>query len=224
MRFENREEAGRRLAEALSPYVGEAVLVAAIPRGGVVVGYQVARALGAPLDVVVARKVGAPSNPEFAIGAVAPGGVRVLDEAALQYLDINPEELAALEARARAEMERQIQRFRGGDPLPQLEGRTVIVVDDGLATGLTARAAVLAIRGGGPARLVLAVPVGPPDLVERLRQEVDDLVCLVTPEPPFIAVGQWYEDFGSVEDTEVLALLEGAREWRDSIRSPAKAG
>lgn len=204
--FKDRAEAGRLLALALTPYRKERPIILGLPRGGVVVAYEVARALEAPLDVVVARKLGAPFAPELAIGAIAPGGV-VLLQARFGMTD---PELRALIARETAEMERRIRRYRGGDGLPDIEGRTVILVDDGLATGLTAEAAIQAIRKQETKRIVLAVPVSAAETAAYIREEVDDFVCLSLPEE-FFALGEWYVDFAPVSDEEVVRLLGEAR-------------
>lgn len=209
MLFRDREDAGRRLAEELTRYRDEDPLVLALPRGGVVVGYEVAHALDAPLDIIVARKLGAPHQPELGIGAIAPGDVRVLDEMAIQLLGISRAQIEQTVAEERREMERRLQCYRGERPLPELGGRTVMLVDDGLATGVTARAAIQAIRRQAPRRLVLAVPVCPPETAEALRPLVDDLVALSTP-PDFHAVGLWYETFAQTSDDEVIDLLNRA--------------
>jgi putative phosphoribosyl transferase len=212
--FRDREDAGRQLAQTLAPYQGGNSIVLALPRGGVVVAYQVARALGLPLDVVVVRKLGAPSNPEFAIGAIGPGGVRVLDEESVRLLGVSEDDLNDLDRKARAEMERRVGLFRGGLPQPEVRGRTVILVDDGIATGATARAAILALRFQGAGKIILAIPVGPRETVERLRREVDDVVCLLAPWHSFTAVGTWYDRFGQVSDAEVAEFLQRARQER----------
>jgi predicted phosphoribosyltransferase len=208
--FRDRRDAGGQLALALEPYRGEGPVVFALPRGGVPVAYEVARALGAPLDVLVARKLGAPDQPEFGIGAVAPGGVRVLNEYAVGRLGIPAEYLDQITAQETAEVERRLHHFRGDRPETPVAGRTAILVDDGLATGVTARAAVEALRLRGPGRLVLAVPVCAAQTAGRLRPEVDDLVCLRCP-PDLGAIGFWYADFDQTPDEEVVALLEEAR-------------
>src|ERR1022692_3847853 len=177
-RFADRRAAGRELAECLSPFAGEDPVVLGLARGGVPVAYEVAKALGAPLDVLVVRKIGAPGNPEYGIGAIAEGDVRVLSQAAMRDLLVSVDELEAAVARARAEIDTRVQRYRGGRPPLEVNERTVIVVDDGLATGGTARAALRAVRAHGPRRLVLAVPVGAPETVESLREEADDVVCV----------------------------------------------
>ncbi len=211
MLFEDREDAGRRLAEWLARYAGERTVVFALPRGGVPVGAEVSRSLGAPLEVIVSRKLGAPDQPEFGIGAVAPGGVRVLNERAVSSLGIEEEYLNHVSARETAEVTRRMRLFRGDLPYPDLVGGTAILVDDGLATGVTARAALLALRRLHPLRLVLAVPVCALQATELLRPETDELVCLLTP-PDLRAVGLWYRNFEQVLDEEVIRLLEEARD------------
>lgn len=205
--FRDRSEAGARLAAALRRHQGAATIVLGIPRGGVVVAAEVARRLGAELDVVVARKIGAPGNPELAIGAVTADGVRFLNDAILEDAGADTAYLAREGERKRAEAREREARFRRGRPAPRVEGRTVIVVDDGLATGATMRAAVRSVRRARPSRLIAAVPVGAPDSCEALRPEVDELVCL--DEPPFFsAVGQFYRDFPQVSDEEAASLLQ----------------
>jgi predicted phosphoribosyltransferase len=205
--FEDRRDAGRKLAGRLIQYRDGRTVVFALPRGGVPVGYEVARALGAPLDVFVSRKLGAPGQPEFGIGAVAPGGVRVLNEYAVRQLGIPEDYLEGVTAREIAEVERRLRYFRGERPEPDVEGRTAILVDDGLATGSTMLAAVAAVRTHAPAMVVVAVPVGARQAVQVLRSVADLVLCLSTPEP-FIAVGGAYEDFRQMSDEEVLTILE----------------
>jgi putative phosphoribosyl transferase len=212
--FEDRGDAGRQLAERLAPYAEERPIVFALPRGGVPVGTEVSRSLGAPLEVIVSRKLGAPGQPEFGIGAVAPGGVRVLNEHAVRALGIEEEYLEMISTRELAEAERRLKLFRGDRPYPDLEGRTAILVDDGLATGVTARAALLALRHMNPLRLVLAVPVCAVQTAELLRPETDDLICLLAPAN-LEAVGLWYRNFEQTSDEEVVRLLEGARRSTD---------
>jgi putative phosphoribosyl transferase len=208
--FEDRVDAGRQLAERLAPYAEERPVVFALPRGGVPVGAEVSRSLGAPLEVIVSRKLGAPGQPEFGIGAVAPSGVRVLNERAVRALGIEEDYLEMISARELAEAERRLKLFRGDRPYPDLERRTAILVDDGLATGVTARAALLALRRMNPRRLVLAVPVCALQTAELLRPEADDLICLLAPAN-LEAVGLWYRNFEQTSDEEVVRLLEEAR-------------
>ena len=212
--FEDRVDAGRQLAERLAPYAEERPVVFALPRGGVPVGAEVSRSLGAPLEVIVSRKLGAPGQPEFGIGAVAPGGVRVLNERAVRALGIEEDYLEMISARELAEAERRLKLFRGDRPYPDLERRTAILVDDGLATGVTARAALLALRRMNPRRLVLAVPVCALQTAELLRPEADDLICLLAPAN-LEAVGLWYRNFGQTSDEEVVRLLEEVRLSRE---------
>lgn len=208
--YEDRRAAGRVLADALAPYRGRPdLLVLALPRGGVPVAYEVARALKAPLDVFVVRKLGFPGHEEYAMGAIASGGVRVMNP--MPGLPVTPEEVAAAVARELPELQRRERLYRGQRPAPELHGRTVIVIDDGLATGATMHAALLAIRRQQPARLVMAVPVGAADSCQALQAVADEVVCVATPEP-FRAVGLWYRQFPQTSDDDVHTLLEDARE------------
>lgn len=209
MRFRDREEAGRLLAQRLREYASEAPVVLALPRGGVAVGYEVARALNAPLDVLTVRKLGVPWHPELGMGALAEGGAVYVNREVLAAAELDPEELRTVIAEESRELERRVQRYRGGRPLPELTGRTVILVDDGLATGGTARAAVRALRGLGARRIILAVPVAASQTTEQLREEVDSLVCVQEPGNLW-AIGTWYEDFHQMSDDEVLVLLDQA--------------
>ncbi len=210
MRFTDRVEAGKRLAGLLYAYADTDVVVLALPRGGVPVAREVARSLHAPLDVIGVRKLGAPQQPEFGIGAIAEGGIRVVDRESATAAGLGEEQIAAVERRERDELQRRVHEYRGDRGLPELAGRTVIVVDDGLATGVTARAACRAVRAQGPERLILAVPVAPPQSVEALRSEADEVVAVLTP-PSLMSVGGWYDVFDQVTDTQVLRLLEDAR-------------
>lgn len=208
--FANRDEAGRRLARALERFRGQDVVVLGLPRGGVPVAAAVAARLGAPLDVIVVRKLGTPSAPELAMGAIGEGGVRVLNDSVLEAWEVPPAVLERVEGEERAELEQRVRRFRGGRPGLALTGRTAILVDDGVATGATARAACLVARGLGAARVVLAVPVASPRALAVVEGVADEVVCLAAPEW-FAAVGEAYDDFGQVGDDEVVTLLEAAR-------------
>jgi len=206
--FHDRSDAGRRLGARLAALRLDDPLVLALPRGGVEVGFEVARTLHASLDVIVARKLGAPNQPELAIGAVAPGAV-VLNDRIIEQLEISARDIEAEIARATAEMERRAAVFRSDRPPLALAGRTVVLVDDGLATGATAAAAAQSIRQARPALTVLAVPVAARETVARLKDQVDQLICLSLP-PDFRAVGEWYEDFDQATDRHVVELLERA--------------
>jgi putative phosphoribosyl transferase len=207
-RFADRHAAGRELAGLLTSLADEDPVVLGLARGGVPVAYEIAQALGGPLDVFVVRKIGAPGNPELGIGAIAEGGVRVLDLDAVRHLLVSVDELEAAISRATAEVEARVQRYRDGRPPLEVRGRTAIVVDDGLATGGTARAALRAVRAHRPRKLILAVPVGAPETVRALREEADEVLCLFEPEALF-AVGLWYEHFTPTTDAEIAALLDG---------------
>lgn len=208
--FEDREDAGRRLAAWLERYRDEDPIVFALPRGGVPVGFEISRSLGAPLDVFISRKLGAPGQPEFGIGAVAPGGVRVLNRDVVERLGIPESYLEMVTRKEMAEVERRLHHFRGDRPEPEVAGRTVILVDDGLATGVTARAAVESLKRLGPRRLILAAPVCAAQTAKLLGPEVDELVCLEAPAD-LGAIGFWYADFSQTSDEEVIELLERAR-------------
>jgi putative phosphoribosyl transferase len=207
MRFSNRADAGRRLADRLIEYAAERPIVLALPRGGVPVGYEIARRLGAPLDVFIVRKLGVPGQEELAMGAIASGGIRVLNEEVLAMTSLTEAEIAAVAAEEQRELERRERQYRGTRPPPSVRGRTVILVDDGLATGSTMRAAVAALRVEDPKRIIVAVPIAARETCDALRAEVDDVICPVTPEP-FHAVGLWYDDFSQTSDEEVHELLD----------------
>jgi putative phosphoribosyl transferase len=207
-RFVDRRDAGRELAGRLRAFADEQPVVIGLARGGVPVAYEVAQALDAPLDVLVVRKMGAPGNPEFGIGAIAEGGVWVLNHDAIRQLHISSEGLQAAGARARAQVDERVARYHSGGPRLELANRTAIVVDDGLATGVTARAALRALRHRNPRRRVLAVPVGAAETVEALSQEADEVICLMQPEHLW-AVGLWYGQFEPTQDAEIAALLSG---------------
>lgn len=209
-RFSDRSDAGRQLAARLLPLADEQPLVLGLPRGGVSVAAEVAARLGAPLEVLAVRKLGAPHNPEYGIGAIAEGGTKVFDYEALALLGINGGELGRIVERETAELQRRVEAYRGDRVPLSPRDRTVIVVDDGVATGVTDTVALREIRHHRPRRLILAVPVCPPDSLALLRDEADEVVCLVVP-PRLQGVGQWYSDFGQVSDAEVVAALTGVR-------------
>ena len=207
MRFRDRVDAGRQLATLLTTYGDrDDVIVLALPRGGVPVAFEVASALRAPLDVFLVRKLGVPGHAELAMGAIASGGVRVLSTDLISQLDISPAEVEEATARERIELDRRDRMYRGDRPPAALAGRAVILVDDGLATGATMEAAILAVRQSQPARVVVAVPVGAPDTCRRLAGVADEVACVSMPEP-FQAVGLWYERFDQTSDDEVIELL-----------------
>lgn len=207
IRFQDRLDAGRQLGERLAGYGYASPVVLGIPRGGVVVAYAVSEALGAPLAALVARKVGAPFNREFGVGAVAPGGVVVLDRAVLDATHVSEDELEPIVEAETRETERRVRLYEAAAPLPELKGATAILVDDGLATGVTARAAILSLRSHQPNRVVLAVPVAAPESAQAIRSMADAVVDLMEPHG-FEAVGVWYERFDAVPDDEVLRLLQ----------------
>jgi predicted phosphoribosyltransferase len=206
MEFKDRRHAGRLLAARLERLAAERPVVVALPRGGVPVAYEVARALGAPLEILVVRKLGAPGNPEFGVGAIAEDGTSVLDRATARGVGLRGAVLDATLAREAAELQRQVDRYRDGRAALDVRGRVVIVVDDGLATGLTELAAVRALRAYGATRIVVAVPVGVQRSIDRVARDADELVCLTVP-PELLGVGHWYQDFAPVSDEEVTALL-----------------
>lgn len=209
--FADRREAGRLLARTLARYSGRPdVLVLALPRGGVPVGYEIAEAIGAPLDVLVVRKLGVPGQEELAIGAIASGGLRVLDREIVAALRLRPDQIEAVQKRETAELRRRERVFRGDRPPEDVAGRTVILVDDGVATGSTLKVAIATLRQRHPEAIVVAVPVGPRGTVAELRALADEVVCLGTPSP-FQAVGQFYAAFDQTTDEEVRSLLAAAR-------------
>ena len=210
MRFRDRSDAGRQLASRLLPLRGTDAVVLGLPRGGVAVAAQVARALDAPLDVILVRKLGVPSQPELGMGAIGEEGARVINADVVRYAQVSEADIRAVERRERAELERRIKRYRGDTPREPLAGRTAILVDDGIATGSTARAACQVARALGASRVVLAVPVAPPSARTTLADAIDELICLETPGR-FLAIGEWYEDFSQTRDEEVVSLLRAAR-------------
>jgi len=210
MLFKDRAAAGQRLAEELKAYANRPdVIVLGLPRGGIPVAYEVARALNVPLDVFLVRKLGVPGQEELAMGAIASGGVRVLNRGVLRARQLFDAVVHKVTVREQRELERREQAYRGDRPAPNLHNRTVLLVDDGLATGATMRAAVTALKLHDPARIVVAVPVASPETCDRFKSEVDDIVCAETPHP-FSGVGQWYGDFSQTSDAEVQDLLKRA--------------
>ena len=205
--FVDRADAGRQLASELQRLRDQDVVVLGMPRGGIPVAAEVAEALGAPLDVIGVRKLGAPMQPELGIGAIAEGGIRYVDDRSRALLRLDDDTIGAIEDREREELRRRVQEYRGGRELARLTGKTAIVIDDGLATGVSAIVACRAVRAHDPEQLILAVPVGAPQSVERLEEEADEVVCLHAP-PSFTAVGAWYEHFGQTTDDEVIGHLE----------------
>jgi putative phosphoribosyl transferase len=213
--FRNRTEGGRALAEILRREPWEDPVVLALPRGGVAVAWEVARALDAPLDVIVSRKLGVPEEPEVGMGAVAEGGGLWIDREIVRAAGVDEATLAEVVARETAEVERGMRRWRGGRPLPPVAGRTVLLVDDGVARGGTARAALRSLRPLRPRRLVLAAPVIAAETAPAIVGEADEVLCVIAPSP-FVAVGLWYADFGSTTDAEVAELLARARREREA--------
>jgi putative phosphoribosyl transferase len=220
--YPNRQSAGKQLAAALESHAKENPVVVGLPRGGVPVAFEVARHLRAPLDVFVVRKLGVPWQPELAMGAIASGGVLVRNEDVLRLLGGADQALARVEHEERLELKRRETLYRGSRPAVPIRDREVIVVDDGLATGATMKAAVLALRQAGAARVVVAVPVGPPDTCTELEELADQVVCLQRPIH-FMAVGQWYEEFGQTTDREVQELLQAGPEPRSGRRFDARS-
>jgi predicted phosphoribosyltransferase len=210
--FRDRREAGRLLGEKLSAYANRPdVIVLALPRGGVPIGFEVARALNAPLDVFPVRKLGVPGHDELAMGAIAPGGIRVLNDELVRALNVSKPQVDAVVAREQQELTRREQLYRDNRSPLDVRGKTVILVDDGLATGATMVAAIKALRQHQAGRIVVAVPIASPEICDQMRAYVDDIVCAVTPEP-FHAVGLWYEDFSQTSDEEVRDLLRQTSE------------
>lgn len=223
MRFQNRTEAGQALALQLLQYANQTdVIVLGLPRGGVPVAYEIARVLQAPLDIWLVRKLGVPSQPELAMGAISAAcssegngqeDIQILNQGLINKLGLSPAELEQVIATERVELARRAHQYRGKRPAPQMQGRTVILVDDGIATGYTLRAALLALKQCHPARIVVAAPIGSPITCEELRSEVEEVVCVLAPEP-FYAVGQGYQNFAQTTDVEVCQLLQQAAAWQ----------
>jgi putative phosphoribosyl transferase len=204
--FANRLDAGKQLAQALTRFKGEDVIVLSIPRGGVIVGFEVARALGARLDIIVPRKIGAPDNPELAIGAVTEDGTAILNDSLVSELGVSERFIREESVKQREEIVRRLKSYRGDAPYPGLKNRVVIVVDDGIATGYTMKAALASVRKKGAKSVVVAIPVGPPSTIRELGRIADHVVCLYTPEI-FYAIGQFYDDFSQTTDDEVKKLI-----------------
>ena len=219
-RYLDRIDAGWRLGERLRYLDGQDVVVLGLPRGGVPVAAGVAHALRAPLDIIIVRKLGVPHQPEFAMGALGEGGVRIINDEIVAMAGVTPQELAVIEERERTELERRARRFRAGRPPVPVSGRTVVVVDDGIATGSTARAACRVARAHGAARIILAVPVGHSDAITSLRADADEVICLTEPQS-LMAIGEWYEDFSQTSDQEVINILADAAAAR---KAAAQAG
>ena len=210
-RFQNRRDAGRILAQELLHYANRSdVIVLALPRGGVPVAYEVALALHAPLDVFIVRKLGVPGHEELAIGAIASGGIRVLNDDIVRMLNISEEVIDHVAQRELRELQRRERLYRGDNPAPEVRDQTVILIDDGLATGASMRAAIAGLRTQQPARIVVAVPTAAPETCEAFQTEVDEVVCAITPEP-FLGVGRWYEDFSQTTDEGVRLFLQDIR-------------
>lgn len=208
--FRDRRDAGRKLAQKLTAYAGRTdIIVLALPRGGVPVAYEVALALHAPMDIFIVRKLGLPGHEELAVGAIASGSARVLNEEIIGYLNISEAVIDAISQRELQELERRERAYRGDRPPLHVEGRTIILIDDGLATGASMRAAIAGLRAQNPAHIVVAVPTAAPETCEALEPEVDQMICATTPEP-FYGVSRWYEDFSQTTDEEVKMLLEEA--------------
>lgn len=210
MLYKDRQDAGYKLAEKLKKYADDNPVILALPRGGVVLGYEVAKMLNAKLDVIVPRKIGAPFHPEFGVGAIAPGGVRVLDLDSISHLRISETEIEEIIEYETIEMNRRTDLYRKDLPPLDLDGKTVIVIDDGIATGVSTKAAIIAIKKMKPKKIILAVPVCPPDTANIFRKEVDEFLSLSEPDD-FYAVGAYYDDFSQISDNEVIDLIEKAK-------------
>jgi len=216
--FSDRVEAGKRLASALRDFAGKNGIVLAIPRGGVVVGYEIAKALSLPLDVIIPRKIGAPDNPELAIGAMTEDGTIILDDNLITYIGVQRDYIKAESERQKHEIERRLKLYRQNEPYPSLKGLDVVIVDDGIATGSTMKAALASVKNRGASTVTVAVPVGPPSTIKELKKQADRVVCLYTPEY-FQAIGQFYTDFNQTTDEEVIQLLK--RNKQKSREKPA---
>ena len=208
--FSDRVDAGKRLASALKSFSGQDGIVLAIPRGGIVVAYEIAKELVLPLDVIIPHKIGAPDNPELAIGAMTEDGTTILDENLVAYLGVSRDYIREESARQKKEIERRLKTYRQNEPYPNFKGRDVIIVDDGIATGSTMKAALASVKNQGARSVTVAVPVGPPSTIKEFKKLAEKVVCLYTPEY-FAAIGQFYDDFGQTSDEEVIQLLKKAK-------------
>lgn len=209
--FNDRVEAGKRLASELADFKGKDAIVLAIPRGGVVVGYEIAKALRLQLDVIIPRKIGAPNNSELAIGAVTEDGTTILDQSLIAYIDVPQSHIMEESERQRQEIQRRLNVYRQSEPYPNLKGRNIIIVDDGIATGSTMKAALVSVKKRGAKSVTIAIPVGPPSTIRELEKIADRVVCPFTPEY-FQAIGQFYSDFSQTTDEEVIELLKKNRQ------------
>jgi putative phosphoribosyl transferase len=209
--FADKVDAGKRLASAMRDVAGKNGIVLAIPRGGVVVGYEIAQALNLPLDVIIPRKIGAPDNPELAIGAITEDGTIILDDNLIKYIGVQRDYIKAESERQKHEIERRLKLYRQNEPYPSLKGLNVIIVDDGIATGSTMKAALASVKNRGASTVTVAVPVGPPSTIKELKKQADKVVCLYTPEY-FSAIGQFYVDFTQTTDEEVIRLLRQSKQ------------
>jgi putative phosphoribosyl transferase len=209
--FTDRTEAGKQLAAALKGAAGRNAIVLAVPRGGVVVGYQIAHELNIPLDVIITKKIGAPGNPELAVGAVAEDGTILLDKNVVQMANASQSYIKAEAERQKSEIKRRLRTYRGSAPNPEIAGREIILVDDGVATGSTLKAALQSLHKRGAKTVIVAAPVGPSDTIREFQQEADRVVCLSTPDP-FYAIGQFYENFNQTTDGEVIELLKQSKQ------------
>jgi len=209
--FSDRVEAGKRLTSAMRDFAGKNGIVLAIPRGGVVVGYEIAKALNLPLDVIIPRKIGAPANPELAIGAMTEDGTIILDDNLITYLGVQRDYIKAESERQKHEIERRLKLYRQNEPYPSLKGLDVVIVDDGIATGSTMKAALASVKNRGASTVTVAVPVGPPSTIKELKKQAARVVCLYTPEY-FQAIGQFYTDFNQTTDEEVIQLLKQSKQ------------
>jgi len=209
--FADRVEAGKRLASGLADFAGKKAIVLAIPRGGVVVGYEIAKALNLSLDVIIPRKIGAPDNPELAIGAMTEDGTIILDNNLVTYLGVSQDYIKDESGRQKSEIERRLKKYRQNEPYPGLKGLDVIIVDDGIATGSTMKAALASVKNRGARTVTIAVPVGPPSTIKELKKQADRVICPYTPEY-FQAIGQFYANFNQTTDEEVIQLLKQSKQ------------